>query len=161
MAGGAADVGLFPSLVLNGAGRPRIAYYDNSVHELKYAYDDGTRWHVVVVGQGDVGQGCSLALDADNHPHISYVDSQNDLLKHVTYDGTAWRSEVVSGSGAVLPFTALAVTPDGCIYIAYYEGDHGRLRFARSHGNSSWWIEPVDSTDAAGPPVLAGMRYRA
>ena len=54
-------------------------YYLDS--NLKYAYYDGSTWHLETVdSSGDTGIRTSIALDSDDNPHISYQDWGNEDL---------------------------------------------------------------------------------
>ena len=61
------------SLALNGAGQPCTSYSNPPGGDLKYAWRDGTGWHIETVdSQGDDLGATSLALDGVDRPHISY-----------------------------------------------------------------------------------------
>jgi len=79
-------VGMHSSLAVDSAGRIYISYYDSSGGNLKFAYDDGSEWLVIIVdGLVDhVGEYTSLVLDDAGVPHITYYDATNDELKHAT-----------------------------------------------------------------------------
>lgn len=64
------------SLALDASDNPHIAYYLDG--ELRYAYRDGTTWHVETVaatGGIDGNEGLSLALDRLGSPHITFYTS--------------------------------------------------------------------------------------
>jgi hypothetical protein len=69
-------------MAVDTAGRPHIAYYDQTLGNLKYAYWNGSTWVISIVDSaGNVGKFVSLALDSQNIAHISYYDVSNkDLL---------------------------------------------------------------------------------
>jgi hypothetical protein len=74
------DMGLDTSLVLDGAGHPHIAYSDSygaySSADLKYAWHDGTTWHVETVNppnDDDLLVSASLALDSMGRPTMITV----------------------------------------------------------------------------------------
>jgi hypothetical protein len=67
------DVGQYASLVLQ-QGAPRIAYWDKSREDARYASWNGIKYDVEVASSGgNVGQFASLALDRGD-PRISYYD---------------------------------------------------------------------------------------
>ncbi|MGB9724124.1 MAG: PKD domain-containing protein [Chloroflexia bacterium] len=110
----------YVSLALDPAGRVHIAYY--RTFSLKYAYYDGTSWHIETVDSvADVGQYTSLALDAGNVPYISYYDATYGDLKLARRVGTggncgpngSWRCETIDTTGDVGRYTSLALAGAG------------------------------------------------
>jgi hypothetical protein len=72
-------VGLYPSLVLDAEGNPRMSYSYDTTKDLKYARWDGAQWQVETVeSEGYVGSYSSLALDDAGNPHISYLYKSED-----------------------------------------------------------------------------------
>jgi hypothetical protein len=70
--------------------QPHICYLHGPGGDLRYAYPDGSTWHVETM---DSGLSCSLALNATDRPYISYFgDDTLDTLKYVYHDGTGWRT---------------------------------------------------------------------
>ena len=67
------DIDRYTSLALDEDGYPHICYYEDINHDLKYAYQDASGWHIETVGRKTqytsparwrVGEYTSLALDA-------------------------------------------------------------------------------------------------
>ncbi|MGC9025290.1 MAG: PKD domain-containing protein, partial [Chloroflexia bacterium] len=156
----------YVSLALDPAGRVHIAYY--RTFSLKYAYYDGTSWHIETVDSvADVGQYTSLALDAGNVPYISYYDATYGDLKLARRVGTggncgpngSWQCEKIdtAGDGDVGQYTSLALDAGNVPYISYYDATYGDLKLARRVGtggncgpNGSWRCETIDTTGDVG-----------
>ena len=75
----------WPSMDLDTAGLPHIAYYDPVLTTLKYACYDGSCWTIRQIDTEGTGQYASLELDEKGHPHISYFDGTNVVLKYAWY----------------------------------------------------------------------------
>jgi Tol biopolymer transport system component len=123
-----------PSLKVDSAGHPRIAYIASSTSGsiLKYASYDGTSWKVETVDSVvSAGYSPSLALDAAGSPRISYIDQTSDDLKFAWSDGQTWQIDVVDeGSGG--GWTSLALDSAGNPRIAYYGTPNADLKYAWS-----------------------------
>lgn len=62
---------MYNSIVIDSAGYPHIAYYETAKSEteypqLKYAYEDGSGWHVETVESTKSGSGYYLSLALDS-----------------------------------------------------------------------------------------------
>ena len=152
--------GLYPSLGLNGANQPRIAYYDGWFGDLRYAADCGSNncgncgpnntWQCSILdGTGNVGLFPSLKIDkgASENPRIAYYDSTNGKLKHAGFAlfGNCgpgiikfWQCDAIDNMGAGLlgyAGVSLAVDQAGKPLIAYLDASEAqapaRLRVAR------------------------------
>ncbi len=77
-------VSLNTSLVLDSAGRPHLSYFEFTSRSVKYAYREGTLWHVQAVdsGLGQWGGYNSLALDSHDGPQISYYAPANGQFRY-------------------------------------------------------------------------------
>ena len=105
-------MGYTPPLILDSAGYPHIAYYDNINADLKYAVYDGTTWQKETVDtDGDIGPYASLALDSLGYPYISYINATSGDLKCAFIRIPLMHTPESDGVGILLLSVATAV---GC-----------------------------------------------
>ncbi len=136
------------SLALDRDDRPHISYCAgdlNGYDSLKYAYYDGSFWHVETITSTGYMEDTSLALDSDEHPHIAYYDPVQYNLNYAFYDGIAWQIQVVDSTGDVGRYMALALDSLDRPHIAYYDATNGDLKYAYQDQNDTWRLETVDS----------------
>ena len=58
-----------------GSGYPHISYYDSTNGDLRYAYQDASGGHILIIdSEGVVGRNTSLTVDGSGYPHIAYND---------------------------------------------------------------------------------------
>lgn len=116
-----------PSLAVDGAGHPHIAYDEGG---LLYAVKTGEDWTVDTVdASGWWSSHSSLALDAQGVPHISYyVDSYD--LKYAVKSGGTWTLEKVDSTGSVGQYNSLALDSQGNPHISYYDETNLDLKYA-------------------------------
>ena len=101
----------YTSLALDEVAQPHISYYFGA---LKYAWYDGTDWHIEGVDGGRYdGMYTSLALDGTGRPHISYYQPMDYNLKYAWHDGAVWQVETVESDGEVGEYTSLSM--DGSV----------------------------------------------
>jgi hypothetical protein len=135
------DVGEWTSIALDSGDNPHISYYKWGDNDLKYAYYDGTDWHIETADSSDdVGWHTSIVLDSGDNPHISHYDHTNGDLKYAYYDGANWNTETVDSSGGVGAWTSIALDSGDNPHISYYDLVQGYLKYAW-HDGTSWNIE--------------------
>jgi hypothetical protein len=124
---------------------------------LAYLLPVGDQWQAMVAGySSEYG---SLALDAGGEAHISFYNDYMESLKYTCYDiiSVAPSSYEVDESADVGQYTSVRVdsqyTPPRP-HLAYYDADHGDLKYAYGTGpdvwNLSWYSETLDTGGAEG-----------
>jgi hypothetical protein len=161
---GPADASAFAAgwgtaLALDAQGRPRIAYYVDGTHSLRYASWTGHVWNLRTVDVpgpdpfSRAGRYPSLALDASGRPHISYTwwGGQGELshLRYARWDTFAgWVIEVVDP--AYVQFeTRIAVDATGRVHLSYYDNALRHMKYAWKDG-AGWHYETIDASGEAG-----------
>jgi hypothetical protein len=125
--------------------------------QLLYLHPVGAQWQIMVAGySSEYG---SLALDAAGEAHISFYNAYNDILKYTCYDiiSVYPTSYAVDESADVGRYTSVGVdsqyTPPRP-HLAYYDADHGDLKYAYGTGpdvwHLAWYSETVDTGGAGG-----------
>jgi hypothetical protein len=143
------DVGQYASLVIQ-QGAPKIAYWDQSREDARYASWNGVSYDFEVASSGgNVGQFASLALDAGANPRISYYDGQLGDLKYAAKNGGTWQLETVDNAGIVGLYSSLKLDTNGVPHIAYRDSTNGDLKYAVKSGGT-WTISVVDQAGDVG-----------
>ena len=140
--------GTFPSLALDGEGRPHITYYGS--WQLRYAYHDGSTWHTEQVDSVALGYYTSLALDAAGRPHLSFSSESPARMIYAYKDETGWHTEPFDrGDNEIGPNPSLALDTAGQAHISYHDEVNNQLKYARQSGGG-WQTEEVDSGGSGG-----------
>ena len=120
----------YTSLALHPTtGVPYVAYYDNSIQQIRVVtFDGSTNWNTVgSAGFSDwIAAYISLALHPTTYaPWVAYRDVANSYRATVkTFNGSAWSTVGSAGfsGGGDVTYTSLALHPTtGAPYVAYSE----------------------------------------
>ncbi len=142
----------YPSLAIDWAGLPHIAYYQDGV--VKYGWRDPSGWHAYLVDPSGTGSYPSLALDSAGRPNISYTflpQSDDGDLKYAWNDGVAWHVQTVYALGDTGRYSSLALDSSGKPHILYFDATYSRTEYAWFDG-SSWNFETVPVSPETGLP---------
>ena len=157
------DTGYEPSLVIDPADKPFIAYRDgNSFADLMVAHqnEDGD-WDITTVDNGgsifgDTGYRPSMALDSAGHPHISYYDAGNGDLRYASWNGASWELETLDAKGDVGAYSSLAIGSHDQPFISYYDATKQTLRFVtKNPATHKWMFWTIDEGDVGTLTSLA------
>jgi hypothetical protein len=144
-------VGSYPSLVLDGSGRPSISYYNIKDNNLKYAVRLGSdSWSTgTVISSGKVGLFSSLDLDSAGLPHIAFFDDDTDDLIYTWFNGYYWSFEVVDTYDSTGWYGSLQLDSNDQPHISYYDHSSQNLKHAFVYAHD-WVTEIVDMAGDVG-----------
>jgi len=136
------------SIAIGPAGEPYIAYYDQTLTELRLGHRTGNgTWMIETVdNEGDSGLFSSLSIDPKGGIHISYLERTGDTSGRIKYafrsPGSEWKitqidslNNVFIGFAGARNLTSLALDSGSNPWIAY--SDEQALRLAVLDG-SGW-----------------------
>ncbi len=117
----------------------RIAYYDLTHRDLKFAKWNGGGWTITRVDSvGDVGRYVSLAA-GDEETFIAYYDvTHGDLKVASSTNDVSWLVLTVDSAGDVGAGTSVAVDGHGRPHVLYYDKTNGDLLYAARYRGT--WI---------------------
>ena len=150
------DAGYSPSLAIDAANHPHVAYISDDLWGLRYATTrDDTNWTVTKLDELDYKNffsftftGISLALDSKGYPHISYYNQtdQNNAsaeLRYLSWNGTGWDRETVIILANRDYATSLAIDSRDAPHIAYCDVAGKSLNYATRTASGTWIVQPV------------------
>jgi hypothetical protein len=173
------DAGYSPSLKIDAAGNPHVAYISDDPWGLRYATSqDGVNWTVTKLDELDrmnffsrTYTGVSLALDSRGYPHISYYNqtTSDDApveLRYLSWNGTAWNRETAAVISRRDFTTSLAIDAQDVPHIAYCDVADRSLKYASRSNSGAWSSQTVArgknilrmpslALDPAGSPGIA------
>ncbi|WP_321423208.1 chitobiase/beta-hexosaminidase C-terminal domain-containing protein [uncultured Methanobacterium sp.] len=148
--------GYWVSLALDSLGNPHLAYEDvfggAIPYSLRYAYRDGTGWHISVLSgnysgniRGDMISAINLLLYQDQ-PRICYLNGTSYNVEYMYLNGTTWVREDAAIHGG--PCISMVLDADGNPKLSFYsispQSQFGSLRYAERGVNGTWTTTIVD-----------------
>ncbi|HOZ36822.1 MAG TPA: hypothetical protein PLR18_03250, partial [bacterium] len=144
------NVGYYPSLALGTDGFARVAYYDATNNNLKFAQctnaDCSTKNITTVDATGNVGYYPSLALGTDGFARVAYYDATNYNLKFAQCTNADCSAKNITTVGTDHLYSSLILGSDG----------FPRIAFVYDDGNGAYSIKLATcSDDACSAPAIA------
>ncbi|MBI5584919.1 MAG: hypothetical protein HY892_13990 [Deltaproteobacteria bacterium] len=144
------DAGWYSSLVLNGSGRPSIAYVNADV--LKYAVWNGTAWAFQDIDSSSQAQQPSLFFNPSllGFPEVTYFDltppgSLKYTFKRILPLPMIWVTPETIDTGGVGWGNSLVVDQSGTAKVSYCDFTNNKLKYAHRTAGV-WTVETlVDS----------------
>jgi hypothetical protein len=142
------------ALALDDAGLPRVAFVEESTHQLRYAEaealpDGGLQWTVSLPSRPDAGVDLdpSLVLDRGG-PVVAFHEQSTRTLFVARRAGGTWATTAVEIGGR---WPALVAAASGGLRLAYglSTSSGSALRYA-SEGPGGWSLSTVEPTGAEG-----------
>lgn len=163
------DAGYSPSLKIDDADHPHVAYISDDPWGLRYATSqEGTNWTVTKLDELDrlnyfsrTYTGVSLALDSRGYPHISYYnqttsDNAPVELRYLSWNGTGWDHEIAATLSKRDFTTSLAIDSKDVPHIAYCDVASKSLIYATRSPLGVWTTQTaVHGPDLIRMPFLA------
>lgn len=135
-----------PSLVIDPAGQPVVAFSDN-VNGLRIARKTGGTWTLSSVDASGIA--AKAAYDPAGRLRIGYfVVGAPSMVKLATLTGVNWSFETLSSDVGITLACSLAITPTGHPAVAYFDQVNGDMKYTVFNG-TSWSTTTVDADSTA------------
>jgi hypothetical protein len=132
------------SLALDANDYPRIAYWDATHHDLRYAEFDGTNWSTETVHTtGMSGQSPRINVDSNGVSHVAWTYAHNAMYGY--REGSTWHMITMCYGCWPGPLSRLALDSDDCPHLGFYHDTNDDLYHYRLDG-TSWNVQWVDGT---------------
>jgi hypothetical protein len=134
-------------MCLDAADQPHITYFDDDNVDLKYAWKDGSGWHVETLDpSGNVGRYSTIRFEPPSTFHVVYYDEGKGDLKYAVKKAGVWSISVVDSVGNVGVKARMALDDSYRPHAAYYDATNGALRYAWL-APGGWALETIDAGD--------------
>jgi len=134
---------LSPSLVLDSAGKPHVAYLVDGGAEVDYAFRSGGGWNVETVDIVSPNQALatSLALDSKRRPHLAYDELFAVGINYAVKSDTGWSTELVDVGQRWTP--ALVLDSGDIPHLVFYDAERGAMVYA-TQSSGSWCLQTIE-----------------
>lgn len=147
-------VGAHSSIKVDSADHIHIAYFANSFGYLKYAFFDGSQWHVETPDpQFLTGHYTNIDVDSSDTPHIAYRFYSGHSIRYASRTGGTWAYTEFETDPDMEADISMRLDAAGLPHVSYWDGEfYGEphdLGYAHFDG-SSWRTTTVDSPGDVG-----------
>ncbi len=139
---------------------PLVVYVDGSSGALMAArFSHGTKWTTETVDAGVVPSGLSMAISKDGTPWLAYYTADG-AVNLTTMSSAGWTTSKVAdakpgdGTDNQAETTGIAVTDDGTVWVAWFDGTKNAVMLASGDGNTFTQVD-TSGTSGGGFPSLA------
>lgn len=148
------EAGGYPSLQVDNSNNPRVAYFDGSGGDLKYASFNGGAWTVEKVDTaGSVGLYPSLVMSRKGGAMIAYYKRTTGDLRLAVHVPGGWQITTIDSAGDVGRCASASLDPNrpeaSKIAIAYDDSTTHAKKYAIQSG-FGYAITTVDNTTLNG-----------
>jgi hypothetical protein len=144
---------LSPSLALDSAGEPRVAYLVGSGGEVDYAFRSGGVWTTETIDVVSPNQALktSLALDSTGLPHVAYDEFPGIGVNYAVRTDAGWSIELVDAGERWSP--ALVLDSGDNPHMVFYDAELGALIYA-TRSSRTWCPQTIE--DDPSPRIRIG-----
>jgi hypothetical protein len=141
-------VGAHSSIKIDSADHIHIAYFANSFGYLKYAFYDGSQWHIETPDpQYLSGHYTSVDVDSSNTPHIGYRYYSGHSIRYASRTGGVWSISEFETDPDMEADISMRLDSHGLPHFSYWDGEFTGephdLKYAHFDG-STWATTVVD-----------------